>query len=205
MASFCIKKKRGDQTTRCVVTVHCLPCFTWKKQRGSLLCRCIKCLISPSNRTKLARKGSPAVFLQPHVNGSGWMTARWLRKEVNSGSLFLQIRQLRGATLNKRLGSFPTKSRAEILPRCRRDYPLPSPINRGSVNDLRGKKIERKVGRKPAFPAQFSCNQPFLFFLSPWWTSATTTTIICLLTIIPTSSSHQTISRGGCTTSLSPL
>jgi len=29
------------------------------------------------------------------------------------------------------LGSFPSKSRAEILPRCRRDYPLPLPINRG--------------------------------------------------------------------------
>jgi hypothetical protein len=64
------------------------------------------------------------------------------------------------------------------------------------------KKIECKVGRKPAFTAQFSCNQPFL---SPPWPSATITIITCILTIIPTSSSHQTISRGGCTSSLSSV
>jgi len=87
--------------------------------------------------------------------------------------------------------SFPTESRAKILPLCRRDYPLPPPINRGSVDDLREKKIECKLGRKPAFPAQFSCNQLFLFFFSSSWPSATTTIITCLLTIVPTLSSHQ--------------
>ena len=101
------------------------------------------------------------------------------------------------------MGSFPTKSRPEILPRCRRDYPLPPPINRGSVDDLREKKIERKVGRKPAFPAQFSCKQPLLFFLSPPWSSATTTIITHLLTVISTSSNHQNITRSGCTISIS--
>jgi len=194
------EKKKGR-----LVPVHCLPRFTRKKQRGNLLCRYIKCLISPSNRTKFARNGSPAIPLQPYVNVSGWMTERWRREEINSGSLFLQIWQLRKATLNQRLGSLPTKSRAKILPRCRRDYPLLLPINRGSVDDLREKKIKCKVGQKPAFPALFSCKRSFLFFLSPPWPSATTTIITCLLTIVPTSSSHQTITRGCCTTSLSPL
>jgi len=65
------------------------------------------------------------------------------------------------------------------------------------------RKIELKVSRKPAFPAHFSCNRSFLCLLSPPWLSATTIFITRLLSIIPTSSSHQTISRGGCTTSLS--
>jgi len=127
---------------------------------------------------------------------------RW-REEVNSGSLFLQIWQLREATLNQQLGSFPTESKAEIFPQCRQDWPLPPPINRGGVNGLREEKIELKVGRKPAFPAHFSCNRSFLCLLSPPWLSATTIFITRLLSIIPTSSSHQTISRGGCITSLS--
>jgi len=120
-------------------------------------------LISPLNPTKLAWKRSHAVSLQPPVNISGWMTARqhqWRRKEVNSGSLFLQIWQFREATLNQWLRSFPIKSRAEILPRCRRDYPLPPPINRGFVDDLREEKIGSKVGQKLA-PLP-----PFLQFFS---------------------------------------
>jgi len=60
------------------------------------------------------------------------------------------------------LGSFSTKSRAEILPRCRRDYPLPPPINRDSVDDLREEKIESKFDKKKtATPLYFS---PFLFY-----------------------------------------
>jgi len=39
---------------------------------------------------------------------------------------------------------------AEILPRCKRDYPLPPPINRGEVDGLREEKIESKVDKKPA-------------------------------------------------------
>jgi len=101
------------------------------------------------------------------------------------------------------LGSFPTESRAEIFPQCRQDCPLPPPINRGGVDGLREEKIELKVGWKPAFPAHFSCNRSFLCLISPPWLSATTIFITRLLSIILTSSSHQTISRGGCTTSLS--
>jgi len=93
--------------------------------------------------------------------------------------------------LNQRLGSFPTKSRAAILPLCRQDYPLPSPINRGSVDDLREEKFGSKVSQKPAFSAQFSCNRSFLFFLSPLWPSATTTLITGLSTISSTIGSHQ--------------
>jgi len=121
-------------------------------------------LISPSNRTKLARNESPVVSLQSHVNVSRWMTARQHRQrheEVNSDSLFLQIWQLREATLNQRLGSFPTKSRAETSPRCRRDYPLPPLINTGSVDDLKKEKIGLKVGQKPALLPLF------LQFFSP--------------------------------------
>jgi hypothetical protein len=62
----------------------------------------------------------------------------------------------------------------------------------------RRKKIKLKVGKKPAFPAHFSCNWSFLFFLSLSWPSATTTLIAYLLTIVPTLSRHQTISHGGC-------
>ncbi|KAJ6977046.1 hypothetical protein NC653_029051 [Populus alba x Populus x berolinensis] len=51
-------------------------------------------------------------------------------------------------TLGQRLGSFPTESMAEILPRCREDYPLPPPINRGFVDDLREVKLESKVRKK---------------------------------------------------------
>jgi hypothetical protein len=63
------------------------------------------------------------------------------------------------ATLNQRLGFFPTKSRAEILPRCRRDYPLPLPINRCSVDDLREEKIESKKKKKPASSLVVFCNK----------------------------------------------
>jgi hypothetical protein len=56
--------------------------------------------------------------------------------------------------LNQRLGSLPTKSKAEILPRCGRDYLLPPPINRGSVNDRREEKIGSKVGKnQPPLPS----------------------------------------------------
>ena len=86
---------------------------------------------------------------------------RW-REEVNSGSLFLQIWQLRKATLSQRLGSFPTKLRAEILPRCRRDYPLPPPINRGWVDGLREEKFRSKIWKKPAPIAPVSAVSPSL-------------------------------------------
>ena len=55
-------------------------------------------------------------------------------------------------TLSQRLGSFPSESRAEILPLCRRDYPLPSPINRGSVDDLREEKMGSKNHKKTSLP-----------------------------------------------------
>jgi len=53
--------------------------------------------------------------------------------------------------LNQWLGSLPTKSRTEILPRCGRDYPLPPLINRGSVDDLSEEKIGSKVSQKTSF------------------------------------------------------
>ena len=57
--------------------------------------------------------------------------------------------------MNQRLGSLPTKSRAEILPRCRRDYPLLPPINRLSVDGLREEQnwvqIRRKTSHLPCF------------------------------------------------------
>jgi len=77
--------------------------------------------------------------------------------EVNSGSLFLQIWQLREDTLNQRLGSFPIKSRAEILPQCRRDYPLPLAINRGWFDGLREEKIGSKVSQKTSLPPSSRC------------------------------------------------
>jgi len=60
-------------------------------------------------------------------------------------------------TLSQRLGSFPSESRAEIWPRCRRDYPLPPPINRGWVYGLIEEKIWSKISQKTShFPC--SCN-----------------------------------------------
>jgi len=67
------------------------------------------------------------------------------------------------------LGSFSTKSRAEILPRCRRDYPLPPPINRDSVDDPREEKIESKFDKKnshtPLFFSFSFLNEYSFFFL----------------------------------------
>jgi len=114
--------------------------------------------------------------------------------EVNSGSLFLQIWQLREDTLNQRLGSFPTKSSAEILPRCRRDYPLLLAINRGWFDGLREEKIGSKVSQKTSLPPSSRCrfsssvfssfflhhrkptSSPFLPPAPPW---ATRTTKLC--------------------------
>jgi len=100
---------------------------------------------------------------------------------------------------------FPTELRVEIFPLCKQYYPLWSPINKGGFHALEKEKIKCKDGRKPAFPAQFSCNRFSLLFLSPSWPSATTTLITSLPTIISTTKSYQNISRGGCTASLSPL
>jgi len=94
-------------------------------------------------------------------------------------------------TLSQRFESFLTESMAEILSRCRWDYPLPPPINRGGFDILEEEKIRSKNRQKPAFSAQFSCNRSFFFFLSPLWPSATTTLIIGLSTISSTTGSHQ--------------
>jgi len=80
---------------------------------------------------------------------------RFRMKDSTSTSATTWRGQLRDATLNQRLGSFPAKSRAEILPRCRRDYPLPPPINRGSVDDLREEKIGSKNQKKLASLPRF--------------------------------------------------
>jgi len=69
-------------------------------------------------------------------------------KEANLVNLFLHIWQLMMPTLNQRLGSFPTESRAEIFPQCRQDYPLPPPINRGGFQGLKEEKIRSKVSQK---------------------------------------------------------
>jgi len=82
---------------------------------------------------------------------SGWMTTHRCRswpKEANLVNLFLHIWQLRMPTLNQRLGSFPTESRAAIFPQCRQDYPLPPPINRGGFQGLKEEKIRSKVSQK---------------------------------------------------------
>jgi len=54
-------------------------------------------------------------------------------------------------TLNQQLGSLPTESRVEMFFLCRKDYPLPPPINRGGFHGLSWKKIGSKVDQKPAF------------------------------------------------------
>jgi len=70
-------------------------------------------------------------------------------------------------TLSQRLGSFPTKSRAEIFPLCRRDCPLPPPINRGGFDGLREEKIASKNRKKPASSPVFSAASLSLYTLSP--------------------------------------
>jgi len=81
---------------------------------------------------------------------------------INRCRLFLQIWQCTMPTLSQWLESFPTESRAEILPRYRRDYPLQPPINRGSIGDLREEKLGSKVSQKTIFSSGF-CTF-FLFF-----------------------------------------
>jgi len=106
-------------------------------------------------------------------------------------------------TLSQWLGSFPIELKVGICSLVKTRLPSSTPINRSRFHIPREKKIELKVGRKPAFPAPFSNNLSLLCLLSPLLLSATTIFITRLFSIIPTSSSHQTISRGGCTTSLS--
>jgi len=109
-------------------------------------------------------------------------------------------------TLSQRLGSFLTESRVQKFFLCRHDYSLRSLINRDGFHALGEEKIEQKIGQKPAFLAQFSCNRFSLFFLSPLWPLAAATTLITgLPTIISTTISHQNISHRGCIASLSPL
>jgi len=85
-------------------------------------------------------------------------------------------------TLSQRLGSFPFESRAEILHRYRREYPLPPPINRGGFHGLREEKIGSKVSQKTSF---FSfCTVLSLLSLSTVAFSTTT-----LITDLPTISS----------------
>ena len=54
------------------------------------------------------------------------------------------------------------RSQRLLLPRCKRDYPLPPHINRGSVDDLREEKIGSKIGKKPTFTAPVSAVSPSL-------------------------------------------
>jgi len=85
------------------------------------------------------------------------------------------------------LGSFPSESRAKILPRYRGDYPLPPPINRGCVYGLMEEKIGSKTSHFPCF-----CNfSLFPLPLSPSWPSATTTLITGLPTISSTIGSQH--------------
>ena len=122
-------------------------------------------------------------------------------KQPTRAALDCQIQQFMVHTLNQRFGSFQSNQGLKFFPRL----PSSTPINRSRFHVRGEEKIERKVGQNPTFPAQFSCNCSFLFFLSLSWPSATTTLITGLPTIISTTRSHQTISRGGCTASLSPL
>jgi len=83
----------------------------------------------------------------------------------------LTIWQCTMPTLSQRLGSFPSKSRAEIFLHCRKDFPLPPPINRGGFDGLREEKIGSKISQKiSSFPvsAIFS-----LFFFLSYSTSST--------------------------------
>jgi len=70
-------------------------------------------------------------------------------------------------TLSQRLGSFPTKSRAENFPLCRRDCPLPPAINGGGLDGLREEKIGSKNRKKPASSPVFSAASLSLYTLSP--------------------------------------
>ena len=70
-------------------------------------------------------------------------------------------------TLNQRLGSFPTESRAAIFPQCRQDYPLPPPINRGGFQGLKEEKIGSKVSQKISiFSVSATFSQSFYLSLS---------------------------------------
>jgi len=60
-------------------------------------------------------------------------------------------------TLSQRLGSFPTKSRAENFPLCRRDW----------LDGLREEKIGSKNRKKPASSPVFSAASLSLYTLSP--------------------------------------
>jgi len=66
-------------------------------------------------------------------------------------------------TLSQWMRSFLVESRAEILPRCRRDYPLSPPINRGWFYGLREEKTGSKISQKISFLFFF---QPTLSLLS---------------------------------------
>jgi len=70
-------------------------------------------------------------------------------------------------TLNQRLRSFQTESRAERFLQCRQDYSLPYPINRGGFHGLKRKKIEFKVDKKPTTLPCFSLFLSSLSLLSP--------------------------------------
>jgi len=77
-------------------------------------------------------------------------------------------------TLSQRMQSFLAESRAEILPRCRRDYPLSPAINKGWFYGMReeksGSKISQKISFSPVFlPANvLSSLSLSRCFFSPW-------------------------------------
>ena len=127
---------------------------------------------------------------------------RW-PKHANSGSLQLQIWQFDNAPcLLWTNGWDPSHlNQGMKFTLCRQDYPLPPPINRGSVDDLRGEKIGSKVSQKTSLPPypryRFSSSASSSFFLrhrkptpSPFLPPApaweTTTTISGMETIIST-------------------
>jgi len=137
-----------------------------------------------------ARNWSPDIplHLGMVVTGSLAHKRKWHHsKEATSGNLQLQIDSV--PCLPWANGWYPSQlnQRLEFVPLWRQDF---TPINRSRFHVLKEKKIKLKVGRKPAFPAHFSCNRSFLCLLSPPWLSATTIFITRLLSIIPTSSSH---------------
>jgi hypothetical protein len=75
----------------------------------------------------------------------------------------------------------------------------------GGFHALEEEKNQTKVGRKLAFLAQFSCNRSSLSFSLRCGLQPQPPSSPVFSTIISTTRSHQTISRGGCTVSLSLL
>jgi len=112
-------------------------------------------------------------------------------KQANSVSLFCRIDNLGYLLWSNGWDLSQPNQGLKIFPCVRRDYPLPLPINRGSIDDLREEKIGSKVSQKTSLPPSPRCRfsssasssfflrhkkptpSPFLPLAPPWATSTT--------------------------------